>query len=68
METVLVDEVEEEEKLVEVDELLVKDEELVDICEKDDAPCMFLRYDQFHGPLMVVTTCTPSSTPFKKYQ
>ena len=57
METVLVDVVEEEEKVDEVDELLVKDEELEVICEKDDAPCMFLRYDQFHGPLMVVTTC-----------
>ena len=55
-----------EEKLVEVDELLVKDEQLVDIDEKDDAPCMFLRYGQFHGPLMVVTTCWPSTSPFKE--
>jgi len=56
METVLEDEV--DEKLVEVeDELLVKDEELVETDANDEAPCMFLRYDQFHGPLMVVTTC-----------
>jgi len=50
---------------VEVEELL-EEEELVeeeDLGEKANSPCMFLRYDQPQGPLMVVTTCDPSSTP-----
>ena len=53
-------------KLVEVEELL-EEEELVEeeeeLGEKANSPCMFLRYDQPQGPLMVVTTCDPSSTP-----
>ena len=56
----------EDEKLVEVEELLEKEEEeLMELEEKADSPCMFLRYGQPHGPLMVVTTCDPSSSPFK---
>ena len=67
-----------EEKLVEVEELLeegellleegelLEEEELVEeeeLGEKPNSPCMFLRYDQPQGPIMVVTTCDPSSTP-----
>ena len=40
-------------------------EELVEEEEKADSPCMFLRYGQPQGPMMVVTTCDPSSSPLK---
>ena len=68
METVLVETELEEEKLVEVDELLEKeeDEELDDTDEKSAPPCMFLRYGQPHGPSRVVTTSAPSSTPYNE--
>ena len=72
IETELVGEKElEEEKLVEIEELLeteelLEKEELIETEENADCPCMFLRYGHPHGPLMVVTTCDPSSVPLNK--
>ena len=63
IETVLVVEEEEvKELLVEVEEVLEKDE-LVEAEEKNDAPCMFLRYLYPHAPSMLVTTSDPSIVP-----
>ena len=66
-EVVVVDETEpSEKKLVELElevEVLLEEEELVEVEEKADAPCMFRRYGHCQGPWMVVTTCEPSSTP-----
>ena len=68
MELMIVTEVVEDDKeLVEGNLLVViLVEELVETEEKDLFACIFLRYGQLQGPLMVVTTCCPSLTPLKK--
>jgi len=55
--TELVEETEPDEKL---EEELVEETE---VWEKADCPSMFLRYDHFQGPIMVVTTRDPSKEP-----
>ena len=66
-EVVVVEETEpSEKKLVELElevDVLLEEEELVEVEEKADAPCMFRRYGHCQGPWMVVTTWEPSSIP-----